>query len=138
MISDFGLFWANVNWYNRSKYKDWMGPSVKFVSRINGSFSKKNYGSIFFSSREVWWITRLFTRFFIETFPYIYIYNYIIQSGYLDRWCLLKVNTEEKCSDNLSRLKSLLRWLKNTKNWYTIDALDAIFTILDTFAILLQ
>ena len=27
---------------------------------------------------------------------------------------------------------------KNTKNWYTIDALDAIFTILDTFAILLQ
>ena len=30
---------------------------------------------------------------------------------------------------------------KNTKNWYTIDALGAIFaifTILDTFAILLQ
>ena len=40
LISDFGLFWANVNWYNRSKYKDfWMGPSLKFVSRLNGSFS---------------------------------------------------------------------------------------------------
>ena len=25
-----------------------MGPSVEFVSRINGSFSKKKYGSIFF------------------------------------------------------------------------------------------
>ena len=24
-----------------------MGPSVKFVSRINDSFSKKNYGPIF-------------------------------------------------------------------------------------------
>ena len=22
LISDFGLFWANVNWYNRGKYKD--------------------------------------------------------------------------------------------------------------------
>ena len=27
---------------------------------------------------------------------------------------------------------------KNIKNWYTIDALGAIFTIIDTFTILLQ
>ena len=29
-----------------------MGPSVKFVSRINGSFSKKKYGSIIFSRKK--------------------------------------------------------------------------------------
>ena len=49
-------FWPILgkwNWYNRSKYKDfWMGPSVKFVSRINGSFSPKNNGSIFFSEKR--------------------------------------------------------------------------------------
>ena len=52
LISDFGLFWANVNWYNRSKYKDfWMGPSVKFVSRINGSFPKKIMVIFLFSEK---------------------------------------------------------------------------------------
>ena len=41
------LFWANETDII-SKYKDfWMGPSVKFVSRINGSFSKKNMGQLF-------------------------------------------------------------------------------------------
>ena len=49
-------FWPILgkwNWYNRSKYKDfWMGPSVKFVSRINGSFSKENYWSIFFLGKK--------------------------------------------------------------------------------------
>ena len=29
-----------------------MGPSVKFVSRINGSFSKRNYRSFFFSRKK--------------------------------------------------------------------------------------
>ena len=29
-----------------------MGPSVKFVSRTNGSFSKKNTGQFFFSEKR--------------------------------------------------------------------------------------
>ena len=46
-----------------------MEPSVKFVSRINGSFSKEGVGQFFIrknpkpggeGSREVWQITRLF------------------------------------------------------------------------------
>ena len=49
-------FWPILgkwNWYNRSKYKDfWMGSSVKFVSRINGSFPPKNNGSIFFLGKK--------------------------------------------------------------------------------------
>ena len=50
-----------------------MGPSVKFVSRINGSFSKKNMGQLFSlvkktkpeggGPRGVWQKTRLFPFF---------------------------------------------------------------------------
>ena len=51
MISDFGL--GKWNWYNRSKYKDfWMGPSVKFVSRINGSFSPQKIMGQLFSRKK--------------------------------------------------------------------------------------
>ena len=58
-----------------------MGPSVKFVSRIIGSFYKKNYGSIFYSQqhqnggggrggRGRFGKSQDFLRdFFFETFP---------------------------------------------------------------------
>ena len=43
-----------------------------------------------------------------------------------------------KLSD-FAKVKAILQtFQKNTKNWYTIDALGAIFEILDTFTILLQ
>ena len=46
-----------------------MGPAVKFVSDINSSFSKKNYGFIFFHKKKttpkgVWQNTTLFRVFF--------------------------------------------------------------------------
>ena len=51
-----------------------MGPSAKFVSRINGSFPPKKIMGQFFickntkpgGSREVWQITRLFRIFFVK------------------------------------------------------------------------
>ena len=46
-----------------------MGPTVKFVSGINGTFSKKNYGLIFVHKKRpppkgVWQKTTLFQVFF--------------------------------------------------------------------------
>ena len=56
-----------------------MGPSVKFVSRTNGSFSKKNTGQFLFSEKRTnrvggvrWGLPKghNFSGFFLEPFPY--------------------------------------------------------------------
>ena len=52
----------------------------------------------------------------------------------------MKESFKQKMQENKPHL-TFKNTKKNTKNWYTIDALGAIFaifTILDTFTILLQ
>ena len=73
-------FWPILN---RSKYKDfWIGPSVKFVSRINGSFSpKKMMDQLFFRKKKAkpggggseagLAKSDNFPGFFLDPFPYL-------------------------------------------------------------------
>ena len=58
-------------------------------------------------------------------------YIYRLRGGYLR---CTKHSSRSGPSENDTSKKTK----KNTKNWYTIDALGAIFEILDTFTILLQ
>ena len=56
-----------------------MGPSVKFVSLINGLFSKKNMGQFFSLVKKAkpggdWQKTTLFMDFFSGPFPYTTLY----------------------------------------------------------------
>ena len=59
-----------------------MGPSVKFVSRINGSFSKKVMGQLFFGKKTKGGIRvgfgkipHFFRFFFFGTLPLSICYN---------------------------------------------------------------
>ena len=101
-----------------------MGPSVKFVSRINGSFSKKIWVYFLFVKtpnraggwlREVWQITRFFRIIFVKP-SLIYIFILLLTrsqqfwpvSGQMPGsgiWPDFKNDSKDRCQDGTNTWK---------------------------------